>query len=87
MDDNNKHFSFMPLMPDGKPAPAVMLEKDLIRFLRLEELGVKKPTNTLRYYREIGKLKPTCIARHNVYTLDAAMEFLEEMTKKSEKGS
>ena len=69
-------------MPDGTPAPAVMLEKDLVRFLRLDELGVKNPANTLRYYRECGKLKPTRIGGHNVYTLDAVMEFLEKMTKK-----
>ena len=69
-------------MPDGTPAPAVMLEKDLIRFLRLDEIGVKNPANTLKYYRERGKLKPTCISGRNVYTVEAAMEFLKEMTKK-----
>ena len=59
MSENNGHFGFIPLMPDGKPAPAVMLEKDLIRFLCLDELGIRNPANTLRYYREIGTLKPT----------------------------
>ena len=52
MDSDNNHFEFVPLMPDGEPCPSVLLEKDLIRFLRLEELGVKNPANTLRYYRE-----------------------------------
>jgi len=82
MDGNNNHFAFVPLMPDGKPAPAVMLEKDLIAFLRMGELGIKKPANTLRYYREKGKLKPTRIGGHNIYTLKAALDFLEKMTKK-----
>jgi hypothetical protein len=68
-------------MPDGTPAPAVMLEKDLILFLRLHELGVKNPAGTLRYYRELGKLRPTRIGRRNVYTVQAALEFLEVMTK------
>ena len=82
MNENSKYFAFVPIMPDGKPAPAVMLEKDLIDFLRMYELGIKNPGNTLRYYRECGKLKPTRIGGRNAYTLDAVMEFLEKMTKK-----
>jgi len=82
--DNNRLFSFMPLMPDGAPAPAVMLEADLIRFLRLDELGVKNPANTLRYYRERGKLRATRIGNRNCYTIEAALEFLQKMTKKCE---
>jgi hypothetical protein len=82
MNDNERHFSFVPLMPDGKPAPTVMLEADLIRFLRLNELGVKNPANTLRYYRERGKLRATKIGNRNCYTIEAALEFLKEMTTK-----
>jgi hypothetical protein len=70
-------------MPDGKPVPEVMLESELITFLRLNELGVKKPANTLRYYREQGKLKATRIGNRNAYTRTAACEFLQEMTKKN----
>lgn len=69
-------------MPDGMPCPEVMLEEELIKFLRLKELGVKNPHNTLKYYREQGKLKPTPISKRNVYTRSSACEFLEEMTKK-----
>jgi hypothetical protein len=87
MSERNGHLGFVPLMPDGRPAPAVMLETDLIRFLRLEELGVKNPANTLRYYREIGKLAATRIGNRNAYTLNSAMELLEALTKKSCKGS
>ena len=83
MNENNKQSFFVPLMPDGKPAPAVMLEKDLIRFLRLDELGIKNPVNTLRYYRERGKLRATRIGNRNCYTVQAALEFLDEMTKKN----
>lgn len=82
MSENNQHFGFVPLMSDGTPAPAVMLEQDLIRFLRLHELGVRNPQNTLRYYRERGKLKATKIGNRNCYTVQAALEFLEEMTTK-----
>ena len=83
MTENNGHFGFVPLMPDGTPAPAVMLEADLIRFLRLEELGIKHPANSLRYYREIGALKPTRISGRNVYTVESVQDFLKKMTKKN----
>lgn len=85
MSESNKHFGFVPLMPDGTPAPAVLLEADLIHFLRLDELGIRNPANTLRYYREIGVLRPTKIGNRNVYTVQAAIEFLQKMTKKLEK--
>ena len=80
VSENDKHFAFVPHMPNGKPCPAVMLEKDLIRFLRLDELGIKNPANMLRYYREIGALKPTKIGNRNCYTIQAALEFLQELT-------
>ena len=70
-------------MPDGSPCPTVLLEADLVKFLRLEELGVKNPANTLRYYRERGKLQATRIGNRNCYTVQAALNFLEEMTKKT----
>ena len=82
MDHRNRHCGLVAFMPDGKPAPAVMLEKDLIRFLRLKELGVKNPVNTLRYYRERGKLRATRIANRNCYTIGSALEFLEAATDK-----
>ena len=69
-------------MPDGTPVPEVMLESELIKFLRLEELGIKNPVNTLRYYRERGKLQATPIGGRNAYTRRAACEFLEVMTQK-----
>lgn len=81
MKAENGH-NFLPLMPDGSPAPTVMLEDDLIRFLRLEELGIKNCANTLRYYRELGKLRPTRIGNRNCYTVQAALEFLDSMTTK-----
>ena len=69
-------------MPSGKPCPEVLLESELIEFLRLKELGVKNPQGTLRYYRELGILKPCRIGHRNVYTKGAACAFLERLTKK-----
>ena len=68
-------------MPDGTPCPEVMLEDELVKFLRLKELGIKNPQNTLRYYRERGKLRPTMIGNRKVYTRTTACEFLKEMAK------
>ena len=70
-------------MPDGKPVPEVMLESELIRFLRLKELGIKNPTNTLKYYRDKGRLKPTRIGNRIAYTRTSALEFLQNLTKKN----
>ena len=64
---------------DGTPVPEVMLEKELVKLLRLRELGIKNPTNTLRYYRERGKLKPTRIGNRNAYTLNDVCAFLERL--------
>jgi len=73
-------------MPDGngglQPCPEVMTETELIRFLRLEEVGCKNPSNTLRYYRGIGLLRATQISHRNLYTRAAACAFLEKLTKK-----
>ena len=74
-------------MPDGTPVPGVMLESELIQFLRLRELGIKKPENTLRYYRERGILKPTRIGNRNAYTQSSVYEFLEKLTGKNGKRS
>ena len=67
-------------MPDGKPVPEVMLEDELIEFLRLDALGIKNPANTLRYYRERGILRATRIGNRNVYTRRRACEFLRLLT-------
>ena len=83
MNNDSRKNCCVAYMPDGTPCPVVLLEEDVIKLLRLKELGVPNPKNTLRYYREIGKLKPACIGHHNVYTLDVVLTFLEAMTKKN----
>lgn len=76
-------------MPDGngglQPCPEVLLESELVRFLRLKEIGVKNPANTLRYYRDRNILVPTRIANRNVYSRRSVLEFLEKLTKNSKK--
>ena len=67
-------------MPDGRPAPWVMVEDDVIKFCRLDKVGLGEPRNTLRYYREKGTLKATRIRRGTVYTMPSVLEFLETLT-------
>jgi len=67
-------------MPDGRPAPSVMVEDDVIKFCRLDQVGIGEPKNTLRYYREKGTLKATRIGRGTVYTIQSVLEFLETLT-------
>jgi len=72
-------------VPDDKPVPEVMLESELIKFLRLDALGVRNPANTLRYYRERGILQATRIGNRNVYTRTGACEFLRLLTRENGK--
>lgn len=72
-------------MPDGngglQAVPEVLLEDELIRFLRLPELNVRNPKNLLRYYRGRGLLKAARIGHRNVYTKAAALAFLQKITR------
>ncbi len=70
-------------MPDGRPVPAVMLESELVELLRLNELGISNPPNTLRYYREKHMLKGTKIGHRLCYTPAAVKDFLEAVTDKA----
>ena len=70
------------VMPDGDgglcPAPAVLTEAELIRFLRLDGPdGPKNPSETLRYYRDRAKLLRGCkIGNRLLYPLSEALRFL-----------
>ena len=73
------------LYPDCEPVPSVLLEEDLIRFLRLRELGIKNPAGTLKYYRDKRLLSATKIGGRNCYTVQAALALLEALTDKKKK--
>ena len=68
------------VMPDGTAAPDIMTEEEVIRYLRLHEIGVKNPANTLRNYRGQGLLRSTQIGGRKVYYRKSIVEFVEEMT-------
>jgi hypothetical protein len=74
------------VMPDGRLAPSVMTEAEFIRWLRLDELGVKNPKKTLDYYKAKGVLRPTHISNRCVYTREEGMEFLRSLTYSGKRG-
>ena len=72
------------VLPDGRggftPCPTVLTEEEAVRYLRLDLVGHKSPSDTLRYYRERKKLKATRIGRKLFYTRKSLDEFLDRMT-------
>lgn len=68
-------------MPDGTPAPAIMTTAELIRFLRLDEIAVKKPEATLDYYRQRG-LKSVQIGRAVRFCLADVIVWIEGLPRK-----
>lgn len=61
-------------MPDGKPAPYVMTAQQAAEFLQIES---GNPDETLRNYRQTGRLRGTQISKHVRYLLPDLLRFLE----------
>ena len=55
------------VLPDGNggftPCPELLTEREAIRFLRLDDISVEDPANTLRYYRKKGLLRATQVGK------------------------
>ncbi len=69
--------AIIPCMPDGRLAPHVMTQAELIEFLRLE---VKFPRKVIKGMRDNG-LAATQVSKHVRFLLPDVLAFLE-----SEKG-
>lgn len=71
-------------MLDGKGgtmhAPFAMTEDEVVRFLRIRS---NKPSTTIAYYRERGKLKGHRVGDKFVYLLEDAIDFLRNQTLES----
>ena len=79
------HYSFSgPPLPsmsgDYEPCPELLTEEQAIRFLRIDQTSTKNPSNTLRYYREKGRLKATRIGNKLFYSRTALIEFIHQQT-------
>ena len=76
---DNKSVFTPAVMPDGKLAPSLMTEAELILYLRLDKQKADA-VQTLRYYRELKKLKATKIGKNLLYSRRAADDFIDAMT-------
>ena len=65
---------FIPYLPDGKPAPALLTADETISLLRLE---CASPERTLKYYRDEGLLVGIRVGKKVRYPLSEVMVFLK----------
>jgi hypothetical protein len=85
-ENNNSRLTLVAptVLPDGQggftPCPDVLTGEEAVRYLRLDVDGPKNLLQTLRYYREKGKLQGTRMGKKVVYTRGALNEFLQGMT-------
>ena len=67
-------------LPDGSPAPELLTEEEVIRFLRLDNDGPKNPDQTLTYYRDKGLLRATRVGKRLRYLKKELLKFLDRLT-------
>ena len=75
----NKTYTIF--FPNGKPVPEVLVERELIELLRLDEDGPKEPALTIQYYRDKGLLKGVRIGKRIRYSKTEVIKFLEKQTE------
>lgn len=63
----------------AQAVPLVLTEDELIHLLRLDEIGIKDPHRTIRYYREKGLLRAVQIGRAGRYLYDDVVDFLHKL--------
>jgi len=54
---------FCPMVRGVTPCPELLTEEEAIRYLRLYEINIEDPANTLRYYRKKGLLRATQVGK------------------------
>lgn len=73
------------VLPDGNggftSCPELLTEEEAIRFLRLDNINVDNPSNTLRYYRKKGLLRATQVGKCIRYRRIELENFLERLTE------
>ena len=72
----------IPILP-GKPSvpcPELLTEEEAIRYLRLDEINIEEPANTLRYYRKKGLLRATQVGKCIRYRRVELDQLLEKLT-------
>ncbi len=74
------NYSSMSYFYDGTPVPDLLTEEEATKFLRLDTEQLKDPSNTLKYYREKGLLRPTRVGKTNKYLKKELLHFLDLLT-------
>jgi hypothetical protein len=64
----------------GDPCPDLMTEQEAIRYLRLDEIEIKSPEETLRRYRKEGQLRGTQVSKRVFYLRSELDLFLKKIT-------
>jgi hypothetical protein len=65
----------------GDPSPDLLTAEEAIRYLRLHEIEIKNPRETLRRYRKEGRLRGTQVGKRVYYLRGELDEFLRKMTE------
>jgi len=90
-ENKNSIITFPAIIPNSngsyEPCPELLTEAEAIRYLRLDTLELRNPSDTLRYYRNKRLLRATPLSNRLFYTRKALDEFLEKITKKDAKGT
>lgn len=84
-NQNGMYLEGPSFMPDGKPVPELLTEEETIIFLRLDCDGPANPSQTLKYYRDKGLLRPTRIGKYNRYSKRELLNFIDLMTDRTSK--
>lgn len=88
MDDFNQErtvgTSVQPAILPGnppRPCPELLTQEEAIRYLRLDLDGPRKPSLSLRRYRELGLLLGTQVGRRILYRRVELERFLARKTE------
>jgi len=65
----------------GDHNPDLLTEEEAIRYLRLDEIDIKNPEETLQRYRKAGHLKGTQVSKRVFYQRKHLDAFLDKMTE------
>lgn len=66
--------------PAPTPCPELLTEEEAINYLRLDTIGIKDPSATLRAYRKRGLLRGTQVSKCIFYRRVELEAFLERLT-------
>ena len=80
MSDKSNHV-VLSVLPDGKPCPELLTEKELIQFLRIPEIsGSQNHHNVIEHLKKVRGLPRIHICHKVLYPRKAVLEWVEKET-------